>query len=107
MSTAAAWGQWVVLVGSVFSTFVLTVAAINRWIVEPLERNREASTRRLFESAVEPINSKLDTITREVEVNSGKSLKDKVITGFEEVDDRLGRLEGQVEVVRDMLMRGR
>jgi hypothetical protein len=97
------WDQWAVLIGSILSTLVLTVAAVNRWIVQPLERNRESSMRHIVETATHPINDKLDAITREVEVNSGKSLKDKVITGFSELDDRLGRLEGQVDIIRDIV----
>lgn len=97
------WDQWAVLIGSILSTLVLTVAAVNRWIVQPLERNRESSMRKIVESATLPINNKLDTITREVEVNSGKSLKDKVITGFSELDDRLGHLEGQVDIIREIV----
>jgi hypothetical protein len=97
------WNEWAILVGSMLSTLVLTVAAINRWVVQPLDRNRERSLREIVETSLEPVSEQLNTITREVEVNSGKSLKDKVILGFTEVDDRLGRLEGQVEIIRDVL----
>lgn len=89
----------VIYIGACTGAVVAIVGAFRRWFIEPAARKFTESVK----EQMEPIEKKLDKIQHEVEINSGKSLKDVVIRGFNDNDTRMSKLEGEMGVVKDIL----
>jgi hypothetical protein len=89
----------VIYIGACTGAVVAIVGAFRRWFIEPAARKFTEAVK----EQMEPIEAKLDLIQHEVEINSGKSLKDVVIKGFNNNDTRMSRLEGELTVVKDIL----
>lgn len=91
--------DFIIYAGAVSGAAIAIVGAVRRWVMEPAARKFSESVK----EQILPLEEKIDIIRHEVEVNSGKSLKDAVVKGFADNDKRMSTLEGEMTVVRDIL----
>jgi hypothetical protein len=92
-------GDVIIYIGAVVAAAMAIVAAAKKFIIDPAAKKFTESMR----DQVAPIDEKLQEIQREVQVNSGKSLKDLVIKGFGDSEQRMAKIEGEVGVLKDIL----
>jgi|GEM_PF-2717998 len=93
------FGDIIIYVGAVTAAVAAILAAFKKFVVDPAAKKFTEAVR----EEIAPIDSKINDIQKEVQINSGKSLKDLVVKGFNDSDNRMSKIEGEVEIMKDIL----
>lgn len=99
METYNIVGDIIIYIGACTAALVAIFGAAKRFIIDPAARKFTETVK----EQIYPIDEKLKEIQKEVQINSGKSLKDLVITGFNNSDNRMSKIEGEVGLLKDIL----
>ena len=92
-------GDVIIYAGAITAAVVAILGAFKKFVIDPAAKKFTEAVR----EEMAPIDSKLNDIQKEVQINSGKSLKDLVIKGFNDSDNRMSKIEGEVEIMKDIL----
>jgi len=92
-------GDIIIYAGAITAAAVAVLGAFKKFVVDPAAKRFTEAVR----EEIAPIDAKLKEIQQEVQVNSGKSLKDLVIKGFNDSDNRMSKIEGEVEIMKSIL----
>jgi Na+-translocating ferredoxin:NAD+ oxidoreductase RnfG subunit len=91
--------DFIIYAGALSGALVAIVGTVRKCIIDPAAKKFTQSVR----EEIVPLEVKIDIIKHEVEMNSGRSLKDAVIKGFNDNDKRMSTLEAEMSMIKHFL----
>ena len=91
--------DFIIYTGALSGALLAIVGTVRKCIIDPAAKKFTLSVK----DQISPLEDKIDIIKHEVEMNSGKSLKDVVVKGFDDAEKRMSTLEGEMNMVKHFL----